>query len=119
MIVSLFVQPATAPYCSHFAWMDASGLVRPRRLRYPYFSCDGFRHTVGASSGDSSRMPHPSYKYWPIVPASQYDAPLELTPRPATTVLRRPDTRPLAASWRDAQKFTLPAPAPRRPPLFT
>src|SRR5262245_41595157 len=107
------------PYCSHFGWTEASGFSNPRRFRSPARSSDGFSQTSGASTTESSRMPTPPYNRLLSVPLSQNDAPLEVTPRPPTTVFSRDATRPLAASLRDAQKFTLPAPAPIRPPLDT
>src|SRR4051812_7498878 len=113
------VQLPICPYCSVFGATDLSGLSRPSRFRSPYFSSDGFSQTSGASSTDNSRMPMPPYNRLPSVPPSQNDTPLVVTPRPPTTVFNSELTSPLDASFRDAQKFTLPAPAPIRPPLDT
>src|SRR3954462_2698727 len=118
--IELFdVQLPICPYCRVFGATDLSGLSRPSRFRSPYFSSDGFSQTSGVSSTDSSRTPRPPYKRLLSVPASQNDTPLDATPRPPTTVFNNELTSPLDASFRDAQKFTLPAPAPIRPPFDT
>src|SRR5262245_31574233 len=108
-----------SPYCSHFGWTDRSGFSSPRRLRSPACSSDGLSQTSGASSTDRRRMPRPPYSRLPSDPLSQNDTPLDVTPSVPTTVLSSDATRPVDASLRDAQKFTLPAPAPIRPPLAT
>src|SRR3954451_15731211 len=118
-IALLLVQLPICPYCRVFGATDASGLRRPSRFKSPYFSSDGLNQTSGASSADNRRMPMPPYNRLLSVPASQNDTPLDVTPSPPTTGFNNQLTSPLDASFRDAQKYTLPAPAPTRPPFDT
>src|SRR5438093_11330575 len=104
------------PYCRYFGTIVASGLLRPSRFSSPKFRRLGFSQTSGASSVEMSLMPVPEYRLLLSVPESQYDAPLDVTPSAPTTVLSRLAVSPLAAIFRDAQKFALPAPPPIRPP---
>src|SRR2546426_10013627 len=86
----------------------------------PHASCDGFCQMPGKSEDDNIRMPVPAYIWLAIVPASQYVTPLAgicCPPIDETVVSRSP--RPFTAAQRDAQKFTLPAPAPFSPPSTT
>src|SRR5919198_3470159 len=108
------VHEATAPYCRYFGVIDASGFVRPTRLRSPNCSSDGFSHAAAASAADSSRMPRPAFRRPLRVPPSKNAAPLADTDAPAMTVLGSAP-RPLTMICREAQKLTLPAPAPISP----
>src|SRR4051812_16858862 len=92
----------------------ASEFVRPARLRSPTCSCDGSSHTKGSCSSESSRIPTPPYRRELSVPASQNAAPLDRVVKPPMSVRGR-DASPDVASFRDAQKFALPAPPPTRP----
>ena len=56
----------------------------------------------------------PPYNRCDSVPASQNAAPLDGASRPPTSDTSD-DTRPDEASFREAQKFALPAPAAMRP----
>src|SRR5438128_5726447 len=71
----------------------------------------------GNSEDDHIRMPVPAYIWLDIVPASQYVTPLAgiCCPPIDETVVSR-SARPCIAALRDAQKFTLPAPAALSPP---
>ena len=52
----------------------------------------------------------------PAIPASQKTTPLALLTQAADGRVEHEAEQPFAAIFRDAQKFTLPAPAPMRPP---
>src|ERR687888_2452373 len=108
------VQPAMAPYWSHFGAIDASEFVRPNKLKSPKWSSDGFCQASIASAGGRSWMPRPAFRRPTSVPLSKNAAPLDAIAAPATIVFGS-DAKPLSAIWRDAQKLTLPAPAPVRP----
>jgi hypothetical protein len=83
----LAVQPATAPYISDFGSRDASGFVRPSRLRSPNARSDGFAHASDASIDDRPRAPMPASRRAASVPASQNDAPLPVVCTPPTVVV--------------------------------
>ena len=71
---------------------------------------------AAASSNDNSRMPRPLFSRLVSVPASQNAAPLARQQRRRRRVGSE-TADPLRAICRDAQMFTLPAPAPIRPPF--
>src|SRR5438128_9847223 len=109
-----FVQPAIAPYWSHLGVVDASEFAGPNRLKSPKLSSDGFSHARPASAAESSRMPRPAFRRPFSVPPSKNAAPVDVIAAPAMTVLGS-DASPVAAICREAEKLTLPAPAPIRP----